>query len=85
MYSYIYYTRVFKKSKSQERSSRRRYWVRDIYQKSDEKGEFNQLVKDIKETDPDYFKKCFRMSPEKFDELLKLISPDITKQDTKIY
>ena len=32
----------------------------------DEKGEFNLLVKQMMERDPDYFMSCFRMSPEKF-------------------
>ena len=34
--------------------------------------------------DHEYFQKCFRMSPKRFEELLRLIAPDITKKVTKM-
>ena len=58
------------------------FWVREIYQQREEKGEFNLLVKQVMERDPEYFRRCFRMSPEKFYELLAIVGPEITKQTT---
>ena len=80
IYSYYFYKRVIK-SKSK---LKRRYWVRQIYNERDKKGEFNLLVKEMQLRDHEYFQKCFRMSPKRFEELLRLIAPDITKKVTKM-
>ena len=63
--------------------SKRKYWVRKIYQDRQEKGEYHLLVNDLRMHDKDYFFRCFRMSPVVFEELLAMIGPHITKQQTK--
>ena len=79
---YAYYgTRVASKRLKQKR---RKFWVRDLYRERDEKGEFNMLVQDLLLHDHEYFFQCFRMLPAKFEELLRLVAPYITKCSTKM-
>ena len=35
--------------------------------------------------DKEYFFQCFRMSPTRFEELLKLVAPMITKETTRLH
>ena len=65
--------------KENELHSKRRFWVRRIYQERKEKGEFHLLVREMKVFDQQYFFQQFRMSPEKFEELLKLVARRIVK------
>ena len=81
IYSHEFYRRQFVVN---NHNTQRRFWVREIYQEREEKGEFNQLIKQMMERDPEYFRRCFRMSPDKFYELLTLVGPDITKQSTQM-
>ena len=79
---YAYYrTRGASKRLKQKR---RKFWVRDLYRERDEKGEFNTLVQDLRLHDHEYFFQCFRMLPAKFEELLRLVAPYITKCSTKM-
>ena len=73
---------ILKKKLEEERKKKitRRYWVRKIFQERKTKGEFHLLIKDLKLFDNEYFFKYFRMSPNKFEELLALVAPLITKE-----
>lgn len=62
---------------------RRRFWVRDIYRERNQKGEYHLLVKQAKLFDPEIFFQMFRMSSNKFEELLRLIAPYITKDSLR--
>ena len=57
----------------------RRFWVREVYQERDGKGEFSLLVNQIEQRDHEYFRKCFKMSPRKFTELYNLVAPEEQK------
>ena len=58
---------------------KKRFWVRRIFMERETKGAFNLLVKDMALHDHEYFFKFFRMSPTKYEELLKLVAPHLTK------
>jgi len=45
-------------------------WVRDIFKKREERGEFNILIKELKLHDQEYFFRSFRMKPATFALLL---------------
>ena len=64
------------------RRRRRIVWVRDLFKRRGEKGEYRSLVKELHEGDDEYFRTYMRMSRETFDRLLRLVEEDITKKDT---
>ena len=61
-----------------------RFWVRKIYSKRKQKGEFKTLVKDLPLHDGFFFFNYFRVSHTIFEELLTWIAPYIQKQETKM-
>ena len=61
---------------------KKRFWVRQIYTERKEKGEYHLLVRQMMLHDKEFFFQCFRMSPTRFEELLKLVAPMITKETT---
>ena len=58
--------------------------LRKIFQDRRRRGEFHQLIADLRLHDNEYFFKYFSMSPTKYEELLRLIAPSITKDQTKL-
>ena len=59
----------------------RQWWVHPINLLRKEKGEFYQLYPDFRHFNR-RFAGMYRMNVEKFEELLKLVSPNITKKWT---
>ena len=59
----------------------RRWWVHPINLLRKEKGEFYQMYPDLRHYNR-RFTGMYRMSVEKFEELLKLVKPKITKKWT---
>ena len=55
-------------------------WVHDIFKKRNTLGE-QKLISELRE-DTEKFFSYFRMSPQQFDELLRLVAPKITKKNT---
>ena len=70
-----------KRNKMEQR--KKRFWVRHIYTERKRKGEFHQLVMDMKLCDHELFYKQFRMSPGKMEELLGWVAPKIMKDSSK--
>ena len=58
-------------------------WVRKIFRERKQKGEFHLLINELRIHDHEYFFKYFRMSPSKYEELLQLVGPHITKSSKK--
>ena len=56
------------------RRARRRCWVRQIYSKRKERGSFSTLVQEMRLTDPELHFRYFRMSRERFDDLLHKVN-----------
>lgn len=54
-------------------------WVRRIFAERRAKGEYCTLIREMRLFDHEYFFKQFRMTPARFDHLLSLVGPDITK------
>lgn len=65
-----------------ERKVSRRMWVRDMFKLRKKKGAFENLVQEMRTSDREAHFRFFRMSPERFDHLLSLVSPLISKEDT---
>lgn len=60
---------------------KRKDWVHPINQKRHQLGLYQHLVQELRH-DEERFRKYFRMTPDHFDDLLTLVRPLITKQDT---
>ena len=60
-----------------------RIWVRKILLERRWKGEYHTLIKELILFDHELFYKQFRMSPGRFEELLRLVGPSITKSSLK--
>ena len=65
-----------------KRKVKRKVWVRKIYKMRERKGAYNTLVQEMRTEDREEHFRFFRMSPERFDHLLSLVSPYITKKNT---
>jgi len=64
----------------EEKREKKRLWVHNINLKRDEHGEFHTLFPDLLQDEAKFFK-YFRMSSQKFFELLNML-PQLQKQDT---
>ena len=58
-------------------------WVRKIFFERPWKGEYHQLVQELKLHDHEFFYKQFRMTPTRYEELLNLVGPHIAKSTLK--
>lgn len=58
----------------------RRWWVRPTNRLRDAQGASENLIKELREKDPQKYKRYMRMSGETFDKLLGIIASDITKR-----
>ena len=61
--------------------STRRWWVRPIYmpEARESQGTHNNLIREMRLNDPGKYTKWMRMTPAMFDELLRVVGPQITK------
>ena len=69
-----------KEVSSSKQKHRRRWWVRSTC--SSENEEYKNLVEEILNEDPEFFKTYMRMRPETFKKLLTKVEDDLKKEDT---
>lgn len=67
------------KRRELEARNNKRFWVRRLYAERSEKGEYHQLVREMKIFHKEFFFQHFRMGPEKFEEILSYVAHKITK------
>ncbi|KAM7283468.1 hypothetical protein ISCGN_000576 [Ixodes scapularis] len=58
---------------------KRRWWVRPLWQKRQQESEFFTAMKLMRAGDLDYFKKFYRMTPQEYDYVLKLVEDDLRR------
>lgn len=68
----------------EKRAKRRRFWVRAIFRQRQRYGCYHTLVQELRLGDREWHFKFIRMSPERFEHLLSLVAPHISKQKTKL-
>ena len=61
----------------------KKYWVRDIFAVQKIKGEYYNLVREMRLSDQEFFHKMFRMSPPQLKTLTKLVAPYILQDDAR--
>lgn len=73
---------AFLAEEEEKKTKRKRsMWVHPINQKRAQLGEFHHLFKDLKEDEKKFFQ-YFRMSTKKFFDLLDILEPDLTFQNS---
>ena len=53
--------------------SRRSTWVRSIFRRRRQQGEYHNLLQEVRLSDPESHFRCLRMSKETFDKLLEMV------------
>jgi len=66
------------------KNKKRRFWIRGLYQERDQKGEYILFVRDLWLYDHEIFFKYFRMMPNIFENLIKLIALSTQRKTTKM-
>lgn len=66
------------------RQKKRTVWIREWMKKRQQYGAYQHLVKELRLSDSNGYKKFLRMDPESFGVLESLITPLITKKDTNM-
>ena len=66
----------------ENRGNQRRFWVRPIITARKTYGCYHTLVQELRLGDREWYFKFIRMSPERFEHLLSLVAPRISKQKT---
>jgi hypothetical protein len=64
-----------------QKRKRKRVWVHNICKKRMDCGEYHALFPDLIEDDVKFFQ-YFRMTLEKFTVLLRLLQPDLSRENT---
>ncbi|XP_035225151.1 uncharacterized protein LOC118197725, partial [Stegodyphus dumicola] len=71
-----------KKREAKRSGSERKWWVRPIYLNRQDQGAQQNLINEMRLQDTESFFNFFRMTPQKFDELLSVVGPRITMKAT---
>ena len=75
---------LLKRSCRKRKTRKRRVWVRDWIRNRQSFGAFHQLVQELRMADTSTYRNFLRMDVSAFDELLGLLGPLITYQDTNM-
>lgn len=65
----------------ESKKKKRKVWIRDWMDKK-EYGASETIIRELRENDPLEFKSVIRLTPEQFEELLLMVSPIISRNDT---
>ena len=68
----------------EKRAKGHRFWVREIFRQRQRFGCYHTLVQELRLGDREWHFKFIRMSPERFEHLLRLVAPLISKKKTKL-
>ena len=64
---------ALKRRRRNARRKKRKYWVRPIFQRRQQQGEYHNLLQELRLADPDFHFNYLRMSKERFDFLLEKV------------
>lgn len=73
-------TRLYLSQRHRRGRGRRRWWVRPVNRSRTKHRHYDNLFRQLKETDHEEFFKFTKMLPDTFDKLLHLISPFLIKR-----
>lgn len=73
---------LFHQPNENNRKRKRKYWIHNIFRARLEEGEFHTLFRRLQDDERKFYK-YYRMTPDKFNELLELVRIPLSKQNTK--
>ena len=74
-----------RRSRAREKQAKgRRFWVRAIFRQRQRFGCYHTLVQELRLGDREWHFKFIRISPKRFEHLLRLIAPHISTKKTKL-
>lgn len=76
-------TKLYLSKRDRRGRGRRRWWVRPVNRSRKEDGHYDNLFRQLKETDHEEFFRFTRMLPNTFDQLLHLVSPFLVKKSIR--
>lgn len=76
-------TKLYLSQRDRRGRGRRRWWVRPVNRSRKEDGHYDNLFRQLKETDHEEFFRLTRMRPDTFDQLLHLVSPFLVKKSIR--
>ena len=71
-----------RRRRREQKASSRKVWVRKLLRLRRTNGAFQNLIREMRISDRESHFRFFRMSAERFDHLLTVVAPFITKVDT---
>ena len=66
------------------RASHRKTWTKRWILRRKQQGAYDNLIRELNAEDPETFRQYHRLDRESFEDILQLISPHISKQDTRL-
>ncbi|XP_047135391.1 uncharacterized protein LOC101237669 [Hydra vulgaris] len=63
-----------------KKKRKHKFWIRFLFKNRYEKGAFNTLIPELRLHDREFFYRFYRMSPERYEHLLSMVAPSITKK-----
>ena len=76
---------MLKRLRRRRKTRKRKMWVRNWIKNQPSFGAFHQLVQELRMADNATYRNFLRMDVSAFDELLGLVGPLITYQDTNMW
>ncbi|XP_077511023.1 uncharacterized protein LOC144121599 [Amblyomma americanum] len=71
---------IVRRRQERRRRRRPRWWVRPVFVARRQEGLYHTAMQRMREGDHELFRKFFRMTPVLFDEVLRFVLPDLTRQ-----
>lgn len=67
-----------------KKKKKKRIWVKEWMKKFGRNGQFENVYREWRYSDPDFFRAQLRLYPEDFGQLLRAVEPFIRKKDTHL-
>eukprot|EP00795_Rhopilema_esculentum_P011795 gene11795-2173_t len=80
----IIHLRIALSKEKKKTKRKRKFWVRPHLKERKNHGQIHTLFSELKMFDREYFFRLIRMSPERYEHLLQLVTPYIQKEDTRM-
>ena len=64
---------ISRRNRKRKKTRKRRMWIRPIFTKRKQQGEYHNLLQEIRLSDPESHFRYLRMSRERFDSLLEMV------------
>ncbi|XP_077277014.1 uncharacterized protein LOC143905464 isoform X2 [Temnothorax americanus] len=75
---------ILRHEKERQAFRKKRIWVKPWVARKTQKGCFRNIFLELQLEDPEKYRRCLRMTPDMFEDLVEKLSPLIKRQDTHL-